>query len=34
MEPHGSVLLLDNPVGLNPEPPILSIYGRDEVEIY
>jgi hypothetical protein len=34
MEPHRSMLLLDNPVGLNPEPPILSIYGRDEVEIY
>jgi hypothetical protein len=34
MEPHRSMLLLDNAVGLNPEPPTLSIYGRDEIEIY
>jgi hypothetical protein len=34
MEPHLSMFLLNNPVGPNPEPPILSIDGRDEVEIY
>jgi hypothetical protein len=34
MEPHLSMLLLNNPVGLNPEPHTLLIYGRDEVEIY
>jgi hypothetical protein len=34
MEPHLSMLLLNNPVGLNPEPPIFSIYSQDEDEIY